>query len=186
MEFSDFIMAGDYGAPLFGTTRVGCQLPLLFAAFRANAAVLLPTLYFVCSGFSTGRVLNFGIDVPPDCLRTLLIGRDMQRHCFIMLATYLVGRLRRGLRQGICSEENPCLKFKLHLKSGVLISMFFSTQSGFAIARSIITPICDACGHYVGNEIDKWRKAMWEDVPRDFNLPEWSILREELVALTRS
>ncbi|KLO16677.1 hypothetical protein SCHPADRAFT_994957 [Schizopora paradoxa] len=181
MEFSDFTSTNKEDSPLFGKVRWECHIPLLVAAFRANADVLLPTLYFVCSGIPLERIFDSSSALPPDCLRILMLGREKLRKYTTMFAAYLPTYLGIEDRKNMCMKQNSCLPTTPSLPQSLhLVEMCFENQAESVLVEKYMKPACDACTVLVGNEIDRWRKIMWSHLSSYFELPEGTRLQDDL------
>ncbi|KLO16670.1 hypothetical protein SCHPADRAFT_869451 [Schizopora paradoxa] len=197
MDFSDYLTTkdSDEESSLFGKQRWECHIPLLAAAFTAQADVLLPTLYFVASGHSMEDILDpSNMDtLPPDCSRTLLLGREKLRRSLTTLAAFLPTYLAKGVKNNVCRERKPCLDIAIYSRSADFVDACFYRSGGRAIFRSNVVGlgkgntgprVCDVCCKYVGIEVDKCRKVIWKHVPSYFELKEWGALKEELEKMT--
>ncbi|KLO16671.1 hypothetical protein SCHPADRAFT_202900 [Schizopora paradoxa] len=123
LEFSKYISINDEDFPLFGVKRWECHTALLAAAFKANADVLLPPLYFVVSGFQMEVILDAANALPPECMRRLLLGREkLRRSCYTLVA-YLPTHLAKGVRMKVCSEKKPCLDITIYTRAAMFVNV---------------------------------------------------------------
>ncbi len=63
---------------VFDTDRDDSHFVLLRAAFAAKSKILLPSLYYACSYFPIGTIVDEEADyLDPPCLKQLLKGKEM-------------------------------------------------------------------------------------------------------------
>ncbi|KLO16673.1 hypothetical protein SCHPADRAFT_994956 [Schizopora paradoxa] len=182
------VATGDQSFPLFGVERWDCHFPLLAAAFKCNADVLLPSLYSVCSGFQLEHVLDMSKTLPPECSRALILGRERLRSSLVTLALNLPGRVQKGIAEHICPDEESCLSTVgfINWQSAEVVNALLGYECGIAFVYDTLGSVCERCGVYLANEIDVRWNVIWRNVPSYFELPDWSVLREQLKELKKT
>ncbi len=180
MTLQDFDPVNDDNLPLFGGKREDCLFPLLLAAFTAGVDVLLPTLYFTCSYNSMRRIWDQSRSMPPECLFTLLEGRDSSEFKLNQLISDLPECLWETDTSIGCEREEPCVPSAHYKNLGDLIGQSFDYTIGFKVVENHLSSICASCGSFVAKGIDIKREEVWADIPSCFGFPRWDVLQAKM------
>ncbi|KLO16672.1 hypothetical protein SCHPADRAFT_937703 [Schizopora paradoxa] len=188
LELSTYLSSNVGHSPLFGMKRRDCDFTLLAAAFKADADILLPALYFTCADSSMEDILELSLSLPPECLKILLKGRDALRESIVMLIANLPRQLERGVDQKVCSGsgEEPCLATAVFDDLQDIVNTCYRFVSGSALIERYMDEVCAKCEAFMGNEVDRWRNAIRIDSLSDFGFTEWAELQEEYKKLSES
>ncbi|KLO16678.1 hypothetical protein SCHPADRAFT_994958 [Schizopora paradoxa] len=164
-----------------------CLITLLAAAFKSNADVLLPTLYFRCSDLKMKTILDESDSLPQECLRVLLIGRDLLREAITERVTELPNTLRNEAHDGFEDAKKKCLWSKgvpcVSTASYAFFSEFcftcFYLPTGAGLVKVYLDPMCADCSAFTAKVLEEMREEIWALVPSIFGCPEWSVLKEK-------
>ncbi|KLO16690.1 hypothetical protein SCHPADRAFT_937718 [Schizopora paradoxa] len=189
-HLQDYDAVDNDDNPLFDVRRNGCPFTLLCAAFKANADVLLPILYFACSDFGMKSVIfeTRENDTPSDCVNTLLEGREELDRALNKFIWGLPELLRAALRGGRnqCNANPPCVEAFPYSYLSDLISSDFNRTRGSFVADAYLGPGCPNCKLLVKNAVETAREEYWEKVPSHFGCPEWHVIERQLDELENS
>ncbi|KLO07744.1 hypothetical protein SCHPADRAFT_932249 [Schizopora paradoxa] len=180
----------DEDVPLFGKSREDCDFSLLAAAVTAEADVLLPCLFFVCSNYSIDTTLDRMQSVPREALHILIRGRESLTTCINKFIVSLPSQLyereptidcprvssRSCFANASCSESN--------LED--YIQTQFKTFTGAIIMGDCFGFICRECRYIAESMVDEKRKEIWDAIPTRYKFPEWGVLQDKLKALLES
>ncbi len=183
LEAFDFV--DEVTSFLFGRERWDCHFPLLVAAFTADVDVLLPTLYFACSNYSTiDEVIDQANSMTPECLLTLIKGREKSDIEANKLISGLPDDLLEEVRTSACTRMEPCLRNALYTRLFKLINHRFSAIQGSRVVAYHLSPVCASCSSFVTKAIEKKREEIWANIPFHFGFPAWDVLQEGLEQIT--
>ncbi|KLO16680.1 hypothetical protein SCHPADRAFT_937709 [Schizopora paradoxa] len=187
MNLSDYMVLVEERLPQYGMKhRRQCHITLLAAAFKSNADVLLPTLYFDSADLLTENLLDESGLLPPECFRTLMIGRDLLHEAIRVRVTELPELLRDEAYDGfedaknICLKEGgPCLSTIGYERIAEFCIMCFTLRTGAELVVFYLNSMCSTCTAFMANEFEKMRDELWARVPSFIGCPEWSVLKEK-------
>lgn len=184
MVLENYNTVDDDQALMFGEGRAQCHYPLLWAAYKAEVDVLLPTLYYACSDYLFDSVLERGKLLDTQCLRTLMLGRNM----LIRAIDELIVKLIDGFSDGTfeCRAKGSCASTARFTGLADFLDCPDLQSIEGSLVDECLSNACPACRKLVGNFINERRREIWDSVPLKFDLPAWPALRDKLTAICQS
>ncbi|KLO06812.1 hypothetical protein SCHPADRAFT_1002099 [Schizopora paradoxa] len=182
MTLSEFDMVDDDQATVFQDLRCFQHFKLLKAALVADADVLLPGLFYVCSDFDLGHIAqSLRETLDKESTWRLLKGRDHLSLAF------------KRIQWIYLSESEACVKLhapnqptfdQFRLKdpeaTAVFDTLTLKDVSGDKLVSTWPHRVCTNCGERLEKLINEEREKIWEELPSYFALPDWDILRAAL------
>lgn len=180
---------------LFDDHRVNCHFALLGAAYRTNAHVLFPTLYFACSKNSIQHIIEESTrrGVPAECLYALLEGRERLLLNFYKQAASMERMVEAATAHITCirggNDRTSCLRDLL--LSGIFFGEFSTDVNLHFVRRSpemfdFFNQACETCKTFMEGRIAWKRNAVWDKLPSNFGCPDWNVIREQLGEMAKS
>ncbi|KLO16708.1 hypothetical protein SCHPADRAFT_994975 [Schizopora paradoxa] len=188
INLQDYDSVDDENAPLFGMVRDDCHFDLLSAAYKAEAHVLLPTLYLACATFDIRDILagTRCSAVDPECLQILLEGRDGLVSAIIDCIWSIPEFVRKGIASSGCCQVPSCLEKFRYVRLSHLCTENFSSTRGKSVIAFHLSPTCMLCRSFVESAIEKERETVWKKIPALFKCPSWQVIKENLDEITNS
>jgi len=163
-------------ARIFGRARWECHFDLLRAAFKAQADILLPGLYYACSTFTTHQILEKTYFLDMICLKSLLVGKESLGSS---IRTVMFMILRDSSSRNCSSPHGGC-KFnasRILSFGNVFDTMDINDFKGRTVAEECLENFCQPCLEFITARTNEYRQVLWESLPGRFNLPSWSVLK---------
>ncbi|KLO16701.1 hypothetical protein SCHPADRAFT_937727 [Schizopora paradoxa] len=190
----DFDLVDDDKTLLFGELREDCRFALLGAAYRANAHVLLPTLYFACSKTSIQHIIEESTrrGVPAECLYALLEGRERLLLNFYKQAASTERIVESAMTHLTCiGGDNGSLScLRDLLLSGVDFGQM-STDVNLHFARrspelfGFFNQACETCKTFMEGRVTWKRNDVWDKLPSNFGCLNWDVIQEQLEEMAK-
>lgn len=159
---------------VFDTDRDDSHFVLLRAAFAAKSKILLPSLYYACSYFPIGTIVDEEADyLDPPCLKQLLKGKEM-----------LIEAIHRAVRMFVeKSMRCACTHGRTNDVELSGMEELLRTSSLEDISWANLEKrwpglVCAECERTLKPSIEDERAKIWDEIPSFFGLPNWDTLRE--------
>ncbi|KLO16681.1 hypothetical protein SCHPADRAFT_994961 [Schizopora paradoxa] len=186
----DYDAVDDGNKPIFGVFRRNCPFDLLNAALKADADVLLPTLYFACANYAMGLLLeeSHAVSMRQDCVENLLRGREELDKAVTLFVMSIPERVRAGIQSNECTLTTSCLEQYRYvdLTDLIEVGVDLGDMRGDYVVDTYLPLACPKCRLYVENEIQKRREEIWSKVPSFFECLEWTVIQDHLDAMGAS
>ncbi|KLO07217.1 hypothetical protein SCHPADRAFT_945466 [Schizopora paradoxa] len=150
---------------------------LLVVAHRSDALKILPALYYLCARFPLETILDYLPTLPPDCMRSLLLGRDW----LYEVAHRITQRSILSMQVGVQSRTDVTMqcseKLRARLSESSITLVFDMPDRGILEGVNVKhSGICNGCtDRYIGL-LGRLKAFYWDHLPQKFLNKNWKEL----------